>query len=82
MSKKRNEDTRFDQTIGMYLRDCRTKKNISLQQIADKTGVTKMTVSRWETGEVRMYAHSLKDYCDCIDISISDVFDYVEKHIS
>lgn len=81
MSKKRSEDTRFDQTIGMYLRNCRTKKNIPLQEIADKTGVTKMTVSRWETGEVSMYVQSLKDYCDCLNISISEVFDYVEKHI-
>lgn len=38
-----------------------------------------MTVSRWESGEVRMYGRSLKDYCDCLNISLSEFFALIEE---
>ena len=36
--------------IGKYLQDCRKEKGLTQEQLADKLGVARRTVSRWETG--------------------------------
>ena len=78
-----NDD--FDVRLGMLLREEREKKGITLQEIADKIGVTKTTVSRWELGTRSMYASSLKDYCKACGIDINEyimhVFRYTKPHI-
>ena len=63
----------FDIRLGSILREEREKKGITLQQIADKIGVTKTTVSRWELGTRSMYASSLKDYCKACGIDINEI---------
>lgn len=70
-----NDD--FDVRLGMLLREEREKKCITLQEIADKIGVTKTTVSRWELGTRSMYASSLKDYCKACDIDINEIISNV-----
>ena len=70
-----NDD--FDVRLGMLLREEREKKGITLQEIADKIGVTKTTVSRWELGTRSMYASSLKDYCKACGIDINEIISHV-----
>lgn len=38
--------------IGRFLQDLRKEKGITQEQLADKTGVARRTVSRWETGVI------------------------------
>ncbi len=38
------------QKIGTFLKELRNEKNITQEQLAEKLGVSRRTVSRWETG--------------------------------
>lgn len=79
MSKRRDDDYDFDLNVGNQLKKLRQDRNLSMQDISDRLNVSKMTVSRWESGEVRMYGRSLKDYCDCLNISLSEFFALIEE---
>lgn len=79
MSKRRGEDYSFDKTLGATLKELREGKSLTMQDVAEKLGVSKMTVSRWESGEIRMYAVSLRDYCYCLDMTLPEFINELSK---
>lgn len=38
------------QKVGCFLKKLRKEKNITQEQLAERMGVSRRTVSRWETG--------------------------------
>lgn len=79
MGKLKNEDNTFDINLGNVLKELREKRGLSQEDIASKLDVSKSAVCRWESGDNRMYAITLKEYCSILNISISYVFDLVEN---
>lgn len=39
------------QKIGGFLKELRNEKNLTQEQLSEKFGVSRRTVSRWETGD-------------------------------
>lgn len=65
----------FYKALGAALREQREAKNLSQQYIADKLGVSKMTVSRWESGQRTMSAKHFLRYCQVVDVNADYIFD-------
>lgn len=78
----------FDYVVGQTLRDKRTRKEISMQQVADKLKTTKQAIFRYEKAEVSMKNSIFKKYCYAIGEDPVDVYDeislkymrYVDTH--
>lgn len=65
----------FYKALGAALREQREAKDLSQQYIADKLGVSKMTVSRWESGQRTMSAKHFLKYCQVVDVKADSIFD-------
>ena len=68
----------FDKKLGEILRAEREATKLSQQDMADRLGLTKMTISHWENGNRSIKASSLKDYCAVLGITVQYVFDLME----
>lgn len=68
----------FDKKLGEILRAERDSARLSQQDMADRLGLTKMTISHWENGNRSIKASSLKDYCSVLGITVQYVFDLME----
>ena len=65
----------FNVTLGSVMKSIREKKNITQPEAAAKLGVSKMTISHWETGARAMTAKNLSEYCKVLGVSIQSVFE-------
>lgn len=73
--------------IGRFILDCRKKKGLTQEELAEKIGVTSKSVSRWENGNTMPDYSLLKDLCQELDISVNELLsgekikekDYVNK---
>lgn len=68
----------FDKKLGEILRAERESARLSQQDMADRLGLTKMTISHWENGNRSIKASSLKDYCAVLGITVQYVFNLME----
>lgn len=55
-----------NKTIGMLMRKHRKEKKMTIQQVADKMGKAKNTVSLLELGKTGIEIETLQKYCDII----------------
>ena len=67
----------FDYVVGKTLKDKRTRKDISLQQVADKLGTTKQAIFRYEKAEVSMKKTTFKKYCYAIYEDPVNIYDEI-----
>ena len=74
-------DKEFYTALGSVLRNERTKRDLSLLDIAERIGCAKSAVHYWETGEKAMSALYLSKYCDVLGMTIDDVFAKVKKQL-
>ena len=78
----------FDYVLGQVLKQKRTSKEISLQQVADKLNTTKQAIFRYEKADVSMKNSTFQKYCYAIGENPVEVFDeislkymrYVDTH--
>lgn len=68
----------FDEKLGAALRKARQAKKLSQPEVAEKLGVSKMTVSYWETGMRTMKAEQLKRYCALLGVSAQSILDQTD----
>jgi transcriptional regulator with XRE-family HTH domain len=66
----------FDVHLGSWLKQKRNDKGMTLQEVADRMGVTRTAVHCWETGKRSMYASTLMDYCNVLG---ADLDEYIKK---
>ena len=66
-------DEKIDIRIGSWLADQRKKRGLTMQEVADRLGVTKTAVHYWESGKRSMYARHVLDYCDAIGIDADEL---------
>jgi len=61
------------QKIGSFLRELRTEKGLTQEQLGEQLGVTNKTVSRWETGTYMPPVECLKLMSDFYGVSINEL---------
>ena len=65
--------------IGRFLQDLRKEKGLTQEQLADKTGVARRTVSRWETGTNLPDLDILIELSDFYDVDLRDLLNGERK---
>ncbi len=59
----------MDKTIGERIADFRRERNIQQDEFAEKIGVSRQTLSQWETGKQTPRADKIYEICACFDVS-------------
>ena len=59
--------------IGKFIKDLRSKNNLTQRQLADLLGVTYQAVSKWERGQSIPDITILKDISDRFDVNIDEI---------
>jgi len=59
--------------IGKFISICRKEKGLTQESLAEKLGVSKNAVSKWERGICLMDMSLLKPLCEILDISINEL---------
>ena len=67
--------------IGAFLKELRKEKNITQEELADKMGVSRRTVSRWETGSNMPDMDILIDISDFYDVDLREILDGERKDL-
>lgn len=70
--------------IGYFIRECRKNKNLTQKQLADKLYVESKTISKWETGKGLPDVSIMKNLCNELGISLSELFigDYIKEELN
>ena len=59
--------------IGKFIADCRKKKNLTQEQLAEKMYITDRAVSKWERGISLPDADKMLDLCNILDINVNEL---------
>ena len=59
--------------IGKFIADCRKKKNITQEQLAEKLYITDRAVSKWERGLSLPDADKMLELCNILDINVNEL---------
>ena len=63
----------LDIRLGEWLSEQRKMRGLTMQDVADRLGVTKTAVHYWETGKRSMYARHVLDYCEALGIDADEI---------
>ena len=64
---------------GTFLKELRKEKNITQEQLAEEMGVSRRTVSRWETGSNMPDMDTLIDISDFYEVDLREILDGERK---
>lgn len=67
------------QKIGAFLKELRNENNLTQEQLAEKLGVSRRTVSRWETGSNMPDFDILIEMADYYDVDMRELLDGERK---
>ena len=59
--------------IGVFIAECRKKKNLTQMQLAEKLNITDRAVSKWENGKSMPDSSIMLDLCEILGISVNDL---------
>ena len=60
--------------IGKFIADCRKKKKLTQEELAQKLGITAKAVSKWECGRGLPDVSLYKDLCNILGITLNEFF--------
>lgn len=60
--------------IGKFIAECRKDKNLTQEQLAEKIGVSKNAVSKWERGLNLPDASLMPELCKILNITLNELF--------
>ena len=63
------------QKIGAFLKELRNEKNVTQEQLGENLGVTRRTVSRWETGSNMPDLDILIELADFYNVDLRELLD-------
>ena len=66
--------------MGVFLKELRKEKNITQEQLAEKMGVARRTVSRWETGANMPDMDILIDISEFYGVDLREILDGERKN--
>jgi transcriptional regulator with XRE-family HTH domain len=61
--------------LGPRARELRRRRRLSLTEVAERAGLTKGFLSRFERGQVSISVASLLRLCSALDLDVADLFD-------
>jgi repressor LexA len=77
-----NKDSKlFYFAVGNNIKKYRKNRNLSLQALGEKVGVTKKTISRYENGEIKVDMSRLADIATAMNLDVSKLLDGTEKFL-
>jgi len=62
-------DSYFYKALGTQIRNIRQEKNITLTEVASKTGYSRPLIDRWELGLAKIKPCQFEILCDVLDVS-------------
>ena len=62
------------QKIGGFLKKLRLEKQMTQEQLAEQMGVSRRTVSRWETGNNLPDLSVIVELADFYDVDLNEIF--------
>lgn len=62
------------QKIGGFLKELRLEKQMTQEQLAEQIGVSRRTVSRWETGNNLPDLSVIIELADFYDVDLNEIF--------
>lgn len=66
-----------EEIIGEWLREQREKTGRSLQQVAERYGVSRSTISCWENAKRSISAKDLVEYSRTLDADLDELADHL-----
>ncbi|MDO5569708.1 MAG: helix-turn-helix transcriptional regulator [bacterium] len=60
--------------IGNFIAECRKRKKLTQEQLAEKLGITYKAVSKWECGKGLPDVSTMKELCEILNISLNELF--------
>ena len=69
----RGAENMDQEKIGKFIMECRKKKNITQQELAEKLGVSDRTIGNWENGRNMPDLSLFKPLCNELDITLNDL---------
>lgn len=74
----KEQQTVFYEALGEKIRDARKRKNLNQEDLADKLGMSRVSVVNIETGKQRLPLHVLSDISELLNITISELLPEVK----
>jgi len=71
----------FNKFIGTQIRQFRINKGLSLQDVAERIGVTKKTVGNYETNKTNIKLETLKHLCMIYDVDFDSLMNIAKEYI-
>lgn len=65
--------------LGIHIRQLREKKDLSQQDLADDSGMTKSQIARIETAKINTTVKTLVKIANALDIEPKELFDFPLK---
>lgn len=80
MAELTKEDIIFKNKIARRIKTLRLQTDLNQTKFAEKHDVERQTISRWESQKTKrgVSIHTVRKFCEMIDISLSDFFDSLE----
>jgi repressor LexA len=75
------ESRLFYLAVGKNIKKYRDLRNYSLQTLAEKVGLTKKTIQRYENGEIKIDMNRLSKISEALDIEISKMLEGTESFL-
>lgn len=75
------ESKSFYIAVGNNIKKYRNIRNFSLQVLAEKVGLTKKTIQRYENGEIKIDMSRLADIASAFDVNLSQLLNGTEKFL-
>lgn len=69
----------FYWAVGENIKKYRTTRNLSLQLLGEKVGLTKKTIQRYENGEIKIDMDRLADIADALNVEVIQLLDGAES---
>ncbi len=76
-----NDTQNFYSSVGENIRKIRLIKNMSLQEVAEKVGLTKKAIQRYETGETKIDMFRLTDIAKALEVDMESLLDGTYKFL-
>lgn len=75
------ESKLFYLAVGANIKKYREVRNYSLQVLAEKVGLTKKTIQRYENGEIKIDMNRLADIADALEVEVAQLLEGTQNFL-
>lgn len=61
--------------VGRFITKKRKEQNLTQEQLAERLGISNKTISKWETGKCMPDYAVVKNLCEKLNVSVSELMD-------